>query len=184
MNNSQIVRLRTDVLLIPVAIEHANAMYRWMQDPDISTNIGLHNKPSLDRTTQWITNVIDDRTVLARAIILNGNHVGNVVLDHNDIYLATARLSIYIGEPKARQGGVGTTAIHALLREGFQERSLYKVWLTVHINNTVAIKTYMRVGFMLEGILRDEFILNSKRVSLLYMGITRSDFQHLETSDL
>jgi diamine N-acetyltransferase len=56
---------------------------------------------------------------------------------------------------------------------------LHKVWLTVHSRNAPAIGAYVRLGFMLEGILRDEFWLAGQRLPALYMGLLREDFEQL-----
>lgn len=141
--------------------------------------MGLSREPSLERTEEWIANSILDAHIKAFAVLLDGQHVGNVVLDRIDTYLASARLSVYIGEPSARGAGIGLTAIFLLLSEGFDDLSLHKIWLTVHSRNIPAINTYFRLGFVLEGILRDEFWLEGERASVLYMGLLREDFKRL-----
>ena len=54
--------------------------------------------------------------------------------------------------------------------------SLNKVWLTVHASNRSAIRTYTKLGFEIEGILRDEFWYHKKRLDVFYMGILLKNF--------
>jgi RimJ/RimL family protein N-acetyltransferase len=171
--------LRDDVTIRSLTSEHAEATYQWICDPEIRRNIGLRNEPSLEKTIAWITNAQQDTHTRAFAILLDASHVGNVVLDRFDDFLRMARLSIYIGNPLARGAGVGRTAIHQALSDGFEKASLHKVWLTVHARNVRAIETYSQLGFQLEGILRDEFWLDGKRVAALYMGVLVDDFKNL-----
>jgi len=60
-------------------------------------------------------------------------------------------------------------------------RGLHKVWLTVHVRNSRAICAYARLGFEVEGVLRDGFLLAGERLAALYMGLLRDDFLALET---
>jgi len=172
--------LKNAVSLVPLAPEHAQNMYRWMCDPAVSQNLGLRQEPSLEKTHQWIVRALGDPTVCAYAILNSGQHVGNVILDRIDNYLSSARLSVYVGEPQSRGAGVGRTGIFLALREGFETMGLHKVWLTVHAHNTPAILTYQRLGFQVEGVLRDEFIFDGERIAALYMGVLAEEFRHLQ----
>jgi len=179
MSDRDALNLRSDVAIEPVTVDHAPNMYRWMCDPVIRGNIGLRSEPSLERTITWITNAREDTSVRPFAIMFEHQHVGNVILDRIDRHLAMARLSVYIGESTVRASGIGLTAIYLVLTEGFQTMDFHKVWLTVHTRNFRAIRTYTKLGFALEGILRDEFCLDGQRVAALYMGLLGHDFRRL-----
>jgi diamine N-acetyltransferase len=109
------------------------------------------------------------------AIILDGRHVGNVVLDRIDSVARTARLSIYVGEPAARGRGIGRAALEAAIAFAFDRLQLNKVWLVVHSENRAAIKAYRAAGFVREGLLRQEFALGDRLLDVLYMGLLRAD---------
>jgi RimJ/RimL family protein N-acetyltransferase len=176
------MRVRRDVRLEPLGQCHAEDVYRWMTDPIISANIGLRTDPSLPKTREWIAKATQDPTIRAFAVLWNGVHVGNAVLDQIDAYLSKARFSIYIGEAHARASGIGTTGTFLILQVAFRELGLYKVWLTVHSRNDRAIKAYSRVGFQLEGILRGEFLLNGERLSVWYMSIVVEEFRKIAST--
>ena len=176
--------IRPDVALAPLELEHAPKMFEWMCDPAVRENIGLRSDPSLERTAAWIENALRDDSIRAIAVLLAGRHVGNVVLDRIDRYLSTARFSIYIGEPSARGGGVGTSATYCAAEVGFRELGLYKIWLTVHCRNRAAIQAYKKVGFVQEGVLRGEFLLDGERLDALYMGLLKDDFEQLPVAGL
>jgi RimJ/RimL family protein N-acetyltransferase len=151
-------------------------MYEWMCNPNVSANIGLRVEPSMDKTLAWINSTVHDPLIRANAIRFQGQHVGNVVLDHVDSYISTVRLSIYIGAPEALHSGVGLTASYLAIIVAFTQMNMHKVWLTVHERNHAAINTYTKLGFILEGCLREEFLLNGERLSLFYMGLLASQF--------
>jgi [ribosomal protein S5]-alanine N-acetyltransferase len=173
--------LRGDVSIGPLGHDHAPNMLAWMQDPEISGNVGLVGAPSLERTQAWIAAALSGTSVWPYGIFLAGRHVGNVVLDQRDAHLASARLSVYVGPREARGAGVGVTGMYLTLRDAFAERGLHKVWLTVHARNSRAICAYARLGFEVEGVLREGFLLAGERLSALYMGLLRADFMALET---
>lgn len=155
---------------------HAAAMYRWMLDPEVAENLGLRSEPTLERTQRWIESALGDPSVAPFAIEWDGRHVGNVVLDRIDAYLSSTRLSIYVGEPSARGRGIGKLALRAALDEAFAVRALNKVWLTVHESNARAIAAYVAVGFRVEGVLRDEFVLRGQRCAALSMSVLAREY--------
>jgi RimJ/RimL family protein N-acetyltransferase len=161
--------------LIPLARDHAAAMYRWMCDPAVRDNVGVRSEPSLGRTEQWIEQALADESTVPLAIECAGRHVGNVVLDRIDRHLSTARLSIYVGESSVRGKHVGRRAVSLAVAHAFVELGLNKVWLTVHAHNAPAIAAYTAAGFSIEGVLRDEFVLHGRHCAAFYMSVLRRD---------
>jgi RimJ/RimL family protein N-acetyltransferase len=173
------LQLNPAVRIGGIRLSHAPAMFRWMGDPVVARNIGLRQKPSLKKTRDWIRRASHDPTIRPCAVLLAGKHVGNVVLDRIDSYLATARLSVYIGEQEALGKGVARTAIYLVLKRAFGAGNLHKVWLNVHERNAPALKLYTRIGFVVEGVLRDEFRLGNRRVDALLMSVLRTEFRQI-----
>jgi RimJ/RimL family protein N-acetyltransferase len=154
-------------------------MFRWASDPDIRRDVGLRQAPSREHTEAWVRHAEQDPAILPLAIYRDSEHVGNIVLDRIDTFIQSGRLSIYLGPPEARGAGAGRTAVYLACREGFEKLELHKIWLTVHTRNVAAINAYTRLGFRLEGILRDEFWLDGRRADLLYMGLIRDEYRAL-----
>ena len=174
--------LRPDVEIEALSAQHAANMLRWMGDPVVRANIGLRGEPSMERTAAWIETAVADASIAAFAVLSGGRHVGNVVLDRIDRYLNNARLSVYLGEADARGSGVAVTGMYRVMAEAFGPMSLHKIWLTVHTKNHAGVNTYTRLGFSLEGVLRDEFLLDGTLVDVFYMGVLKSEFERLEVT--
>lgn len=164
--------LRPVVRLGDLVLSCADQMYDFVLDPDIRDNIGIRAEQSLEATRAWISRALADSGIRVFTVLADGAYVGNIVFDQSDRHLATARLSIYL---TTRRKGIGTAAIRAALKAIFTEWPLYKVWLTVHEHNEVAIRCYEKVGFAHEGRHRGEFLLRGERVDALYMGILASE---------
>jgi RimJ/RimL family protein N-acetyltransferase len=173
---NSVLKLNQYVTLTPLSVKHAANMFFWMEDPIVSQNLGLRNTPSLEKTIIWIKSALKSKDIHPFAVLLKEQHVGNVIIDRIDRYLATGRLSVYIGEESARGSGIGLTCIYLALTKCFDNLALHKVWITVHTRNFPSINTFARLGFSLEGILRDEFLLDGERLSVFYMGLLRDEF--------
>lgn len=168
---SQLGPLNTDVRLAPTEPEHAEAMCRWFSDREIAEAVGVQRQASLEETERWLARALEDDSCRPFAILSDGRHVGNVVLDKIDERLSTARLSIYIGEPDARGIGVGDAAVRLALSHAFGQLGLRKVWVTVHVHNRPAIATYRRCGFAVEEVLEGEYVVGGQRVDALRMAL-------------
>jgi RimJ/RimL family protein N-acetyltransferase len=121
---------------------------------------------------------LEDPLINPYAIIYKDKFVGNVVIDKVDNYLKTARLSIYLGETCHRGKRIGVTSSYLAIKEGFDNLALHKLWVTIHCKNIPSINTFLKLGFLLEGILRDEFLLNGERINLLYFGLLEKGFSY------
>jgi RimJ/RimL family protein N-acetyltransferase len=168
--------LRPDVEISALGLEAAPRMLAWMQDPEVAGNIGLSREPSLAGTLAWLEKAQSGESVLAFGILLQGQHVGNVVFDQLERHVGLARLSVYLGEPQARGKGVGLAGICLALRDLFGRPGWHKVWLTVHVENLAAIRTYEQIGFQREGLLREAFLVDGRRTDMYYMGLLKREF--------
>ena len=162
--------------LRPVVQDDARRMCAWMRDRHVGLNLGLRSRPTLAKTYAWIAKTGHADTACALAIEADGRHVGNIIFDRMDRYLSTVRLSMYIGAASSRLRGLGTQALQLGLKHAFEKLRVRKVWLVVHCENAPAIRAYLKAGFTIEGVLRDEFRLGRRRLSVFYMGILRREF--------
>lgn len=87
----------------------------------------------------------------------------------------SAEFTIYIGEEKFRRNGFGTDALKVLLRYGFNEMNLNRVWCEVFEFNK-AIDIYKKLGFIKEGKLRQSVFTKGKYYDSYILSMLRSDF--------
>jgi RimJ/RimL family protein N-acetyltransferase len=146
-------------------------MLEWMRDPDVRFNVGVNREPSMEATEEWLGRATSDPSFHARAIIVDGQHTGNVILDRIDRVAGTARLSIYIGRSGERHRGIGRKAIGLILRDAFQSLGLKKVWLTVRTDNEPAIRCYKAAGFGVDERLVGGFQAGAEKKDALHMSI-------------
>lgn len=168
------------VTLKPIALEHAESMFRWMSDPNVADNLGLRQKPSLERTRDWIDKITRSHDS-AFAIEWEKTHVGNVVLDQKDDKVRSARLSVYIGDCNVRGRGIGTAAIQKVLEMAFDRMNLNRVWLLVHELNLPALQMYKRLGFREEGRQVEAFYFREHLVDAILMAVLKRDYPSLSS---
>ena len=72
--------------------------------------------------------------------------------------------------PSARRRGIGAMLLTAAMQR-LRERGTRKLTLRVLSTNTAAIALYERLGFVREGVLRGEFIIEGRDVDDILMAI-------------
>lgn len=103
--------------------------------------------------------------------------VGFIALFNMEWNNQSGMLAMGIGDPANRGKGYGTDALRVMLRYAFQELNLHRVFLDVIAYNEAAIRAYERVGFVLEGRMREGVYRDGKRYDRLIMGILRPDWE-------
>jgi RimJ/RimL family protein N-acetyltransferase len=151
----------------------------WMNDEELTATLAQRQPISLAREADWVERATrgQDPSELNFAICLaqGDRHIGNCGLVGVDRDNRTATLGIFIGEKDCRGQGFGEESVRALCRFAFDELDLRKIRLDVHAGNADAVKTYERVGFRREGVLREEQFRKGRPVDVLRMGLLRSE---------
>ncbi len=91
--------------------------------------------------------------------------------------LSAKLMRILIGPDDARGQGLGDALVRSLLKFGFQELGLHRIDLSVFDFNTSARRCYERVGFKLEGTLRESRRNDGEFWNTCVMGILRPEWE-------
>jgi RimJ/RimL family protein N-acetyltransferase len=113
---------------------------------------------SREETKKWIEMCINKTNGYEQKAILDdhGKHIGWVDLKNFDRMNKYAELGIAIGDKNYWGKGYGLAAMKAMLNYGFNEMGLNKVWLRVEVDNEQAIRSYKGMGYVEEGIPRQD----------------------------
>lgn len=154
----------------------------WMNDEGLRGTLEQRYPMSLAREADWVERVTrgQDPSELSLAICLmqGDRHIGNCGLVRIDRDNATATLGIFIGETDCRGQGFGEEAVRTLCRYAFDEMRLHKIRLDVYANNP-AVKTYERVGFRKEGLLREEAFRKGRHIDVIRMGLLSNELRSI-----
>jgi RimJ/RimL family protein N-acetyltransferase len=93
---------------------------------------------------------------------------------------ADAWIGIGLGERDYWGRGYGTDAMRLIVQYGFLELNLQRVSLALHTYNERALKSYEKVGFKVEGTIRQDTLREGRRTGGTFMGILRDEWLALQ----
>ena len=94
-----------------------------------------------------------------------------------DLRNRSAKLMRILLAPRARGQGLGDALVRALVRVGFEELGLHRLDLNVFDFNESAIRSYERVGFAREGLLREARRHGASYWNVQVMGLLRHEWR-------
>ncbi|MCM3227370.1 GNAT family N-acetyltransferase [Terribacillus saccharophilus] len=169
------------VVLRELTLTDVEDRYKWCLDKEVIRYLNMPSKyPPFSRkeTEDWIaacmnkTNGYHQKSITTK----EGNHIGWVDLKNVDKLNKHAELGIAIGDKTYWGRGYGLSAMKEILRWGFDQLDLNKIWLRVEVDNVKAIASYKRIGYVEEGILRQDRLRDGEFVDRLRMSVLRSEF--------
>ncbi|MDY0942783.1 GNAT family protein [Priestia megaterium] len=104
--------------------------------------------------------------------------IGWVFLKDIDYAHGRASIGILLA-PEARGQGYGKTAMKQMIDLGFKQLRLNKIYLTTRGANEHAIALYKKIGFVVEGKLRQHAYVDGNYLDTYFMGILRSEWEEL-----
>ncbi|MFC7061953.1 GNAT family N-acetyltransferase [Halobacillus seohaensis] len=107
--------------------------------------------------------------------------IGHIALKNIDLENNSARVGKVLVGDHARGQGFGLLMMEEILKVAFQDMKLHKVTLGVFDFNEPAVKTYKKVGFQVDGLLRDHRKFDKEYWNLIEMSILCSEWHdHLK----
>ena len=103
-------------------------------------------------------------------------HIGNIDISGINWINRTGVYNIIIGQPAYQNKGFGFEASVALLYHVFNRLNLNRVQLGVELSNTGAISLYEKLGFVAEGILKENVYKNAVFSDTLIMALLNKRF--------
>ncbi|MGH2559165.1 MAG: GNAT family N-acetyltransferase [Thermomicrobiales bacterium] len=173
MIEGELVRLR------PIGPDDLSLLRRWFEDPETMRHWGTGAPLVTPHAFQDDLQGRFARFDEAGYFMIEpaeGSPIGRIDFERLSARIRSAEVMILIGDPSARGKGYGTDAMIALLRYLFHERNLHRVSLTVLAWNERAIRSYEKVGFVVEGRLRDDHFFDGRYHDQMVMGMLRPAF--------
>jgi RimJ/RimL family protein N-acetyltransferase len=165
------------VYLRPLEEEDAARFVPWMNDPAIWSNLLCYRPLNVRQEQEFIAHVGEnDREVILGIVPRDSDQlIGALGLNAIDWKNRHARFGISIGEQTQWGKGYGTEATQLITDYGFDVLNLHRIWLHVYEYNERGQRAYARVGFVREGVLREEHYHAGRYWDVLAMGLLRSD---------
>lgn len=103
--------------------------------------------------------------------------VGNLGFMNFDQCERSAEISIFIGEKNLWDKGYGSQAIQLMLKHGFENLNLNRIFLRVYETNERGIRSYEKAGFQHEGRMRQARFQQGRYIDVLLMSVLRDESQ-------
>lgn len=146
---------------------------KWLNDPVVSRYVGETpgKKTTRKKQAEWFQAYQKNREKKFFTIFVDGVPIGFMGFSNISKTHRHADLFLAIGESAYRGKGYGEMSLKWLLRFGFQELKLHKINLGVIDANLPAVALYKKMGFRVEGTMRDEVRIGNTWHAMLSMAI-------------
>ena len=163
----------------------AKNMIEWMLDPQTKrsfmkdmSKFTLEDARRFCRDAIKAKDNIHNRSIHMAIVDEDDEYLGTISLKNIDCINQSAEFAIALRE-KARGKGVGAKAAEQLLAMGFREMGLHRIYLTVFADNEAAIRLYEKIGFTMEGELREHIYRDGEYVSWRIYGILDNEYKQI-----
>ncbi|CAM4197997.1 GNAT family protein [Vreelandella rituensis] len=148
----------------PLECEDLPFRVNFINDTRVSSTLGFDLPLSIGRTKVWYGKVIEDRTRKDFTIVdsCRGNVVGFCGLLNIKTDVRSAEVYIIIGDVSYWGKGFGRDAKKILTNYSFSELFLNKLYAYQADFNERSLKANKKLGWKLEGVLRDDILLGGK----------------------
>lgn len=153
--------------------EDTDRIVAWRNQKDIRESSFSQNPFTREGHLNWVREMVDTGKVVQMVICLEESDepIGCVYLRNIDRQNRKAEYGIYIGEGSFRGKGIGTSAARLMLRYGFSELCLHRIYLLAYADNLQAVKSYEKAGFSKEACMRDDIFVNGRFRDVVLMAI-------------
>ncbi len=172
--------LKTDHLLLrPFQLSDAPDVQRLAGAKEVAAGTFLPHPYEDGMAEQWIADqeqAHEEGTAVSFAITLadNAMFIGSIGLDIVQIH-RHARLGYWLGIPYWNQG-YGTEAVNAVLRYGFMQLNLHRIYSPHFQGNDASGRVLQKVGMTYEGRMREHYVRFDRFVDLELYGMLKRDF--------
>jgi diamine N-acetyltransferase len=153
----------------------------WINDPEVIQGLDVSVPQSMLDEQGWLERAVQrEPAEKPLAIEVRAGRawklIGNCGFFHLEWINRAAELGILIGEKSQWNKGYGTEAVELLVRHGFENLNLNRIYLRVFATNPGARRAYEKAGFVLEGTARQGFYKNGKFIDDHQMSVLRSEW--------
>ena len=166
---------------------------RNFQESDVSSKVDIINDKKnnkylhydlpleYEKTLNWFQKIKENTNRLDLTILYDDQVVGFIGLLEIDERNKKAEYYICI-DSSVTGKGIGTISTKLLLEYAFKDLDLNKVYLYTEKDNENAQHLFEKIGFIKEGLLKNDIIYNDRLVSRYAYGICKDDYNEKYTN--
>jgi RimJ/RimL family protein N-acetyltransferase len=164
------------VSLEPIQQRDLESLFVWLNDSRAATLDLPHRPLDCIAFRDWLDRLPRETSQILFAIREVGRPemIGFVLFKNFQPVYQTAELGVRIGVEGERGKGYGTRAVRLAMDYAWRVLNLHRVSLHVLAHNERAIASYVRAGFVAEGVLREAAFIDGQWRDVVVMGALKS----------
>lgn len=149
------------IILRSVTINDATDEYvSWLNDKEVTQVLATITYPyTMEMLHDYISSILrDDRNCMFMILDkATEQAVGTIKISNIEKVNGTCNLGIMIGNRNFWGGGFGKEALRMTIDYAFNVLKIRKICDSIHSNNPRALATDLKIGFSVEGVLKEQF---------------------------
>jgi RimJ/RimL family protein N-acetyltransferase len=168
------------VHLAAISKDDLPTYHKWFSNPEflrlLSGDVAMPK--TVENETEWYESASKskDEYVFGIRALDDNRLLGNCSIFDIAYASRACMVGIYIGDPDNWGKGYGSEAMNILVRFGFMELNFNRMELNVFSYNPRAIKSYEKIGFVQEAVIRESLYRDGTYHDIHVMGILRRDW--------
>lgn len=165
------------IVLRPMTAQDTERIIRWRNKERVRSRFVYREPFTKQGHENWTRTMVDTGRAVQFIICEKDGMrpVGSVYLRDIDRENRTAEYGIFLGEDDAAGKGYGTEAARLACGFAFDVLGLKKLFLRVFTDNTAAVKSYEKAGFLVEEMKRDVECSDGEKKDMLFMTLNREN---------
>lgn len=166
-----------DVVIRKFLFDDIPLKIKWVNDSINNKYLHYDLPLEYEKTCKWYANLTEKNDRFDGIIEFDGVPVGIIGLLDIDLKNRKAEEYIMLGNADSRGKGLAKKA--GILNQiyGFNELGLNKIFAYTEVENISALSLYLKRGFKIEGVLKEDLIYNGRRVDRYLLGAWNDNFQ-------
>jgi hypothetical protein len=170
------------VYLIKPQKEDMSLLLEWRNNPNNRKYFREYKETNLEDQLNWYEHtMMKDPSwhhFIVKPITQPNKTIGIVLLNHIHPVYRTGEFGITLGDPEYRGKGYGKDMLITLIKYGFDQLNLNRIWCEVYSNND-SIHLYRKIGFKDEGILRQHVFKDGEYLDSYMLGMLKDEYELL-----
>ena len=165
--------------------DDAEDLYRYACDPDVGPITGWPPHKSVEESRDAIKNVLSAKEAYAICLKEDGKAIGTIELKlkgHTDMTDREdeCEMGFWLGKPFWGRG-IMPEAAREMLRHGFEDLGMKKVWIGYYEGNTKSKRAQEKIGFKFQWKSEnvDVPLMHEKRTGYVSL-MTREDWEEMQ----
>ena len=160
--------------------ESLSAIVKWRNDGDVNKYLRPGYR-TLEEVQEWYHGYFSSCGNQLLAIKAANDLIGYCTIEAVDRSNNKCEVGIVLGEKARWRMGIGSSVIRELLRRAFTDPRMHRVEAVIHGDNVASVRCFSRVGFLLDGRLRDAKFRDGRYVDLLVYSILYEEWERAQT---